>query len=223
MNENELGTIIVDCAFKVHQKLGPGPLESVYEVALAHEIKKHGVTVERQVPIPIVYENLRFDEGFISLLKKGDWLRPKSKKPLKFKHSKVPVPLFQQAVRADLIVGGLVIIELKSAEQIHAVYKKQLLTYLKLTEMRLGYLINFGAELIKDGLSRVPNGAADWKEDVTHDFRRPSQVRKQQTKRLQRLLSEFRFLSADAAGPGTRVLPFRRRVSASRFVLILEP
>ena len=135
MTENEIGKIIVDCAFRVHQKLGPGLLESVYEVALAHEIKKHGLSVERQVPIPVVYEDLHFDEGF----------------------------------RADIIVGGLVIIELKSVEQIHPVYKKQLLTYLKLTDMRLGYLINFGAELIKDGLSRVSNGAADWKEEVSRE------------------------------------------------------
>jgi len=62
MTENEIGKIVVDCAFKVHQKLGPGLLESVYEVALAYEIKKRGLSVERQVPIPIVYDELCFDE-----------------------------------------------------------------------------------------------------------------------------------------------------------------
>ena len=70
---------------------------------------------------------------------------------------------FDEGFRADLIVAGLVIIELKSVEDIHPVHKKQLLTYLRLADKRLGYLINFGAELIKDGISRVSNGAADWK------------------------------------------------------------
>ncbi len=129
MTENEIGKIVVDCAFQVHTRLGPGLLESVYEVALAYELRKRGLAVERQVPIPVVYDGILFDEGF----------------------------------RADLIVAGLVIIELKSVEAVHPVHKKQLLTYLKLADKRLGYLINFGAELIKDGLSRVSNGAADWK------------------------------------------------------------
>ena len=96
MTENEVGKIIVDCAFQVHTKLGPGLLESVYEIALAHELKNRGLVVERQVPIPVVYDGIKFDEGF----------------------------------RADLIVAGLVIIELKSVEEIHPVHKKQLLTYL---------------------------------------------------------------------------------------------
>jgi GxxExxY protein len=131
MTENEIGKIIVDCDFQVHTKLGPGLLESVYEIALAHELKKRGLAVERQVPIPVVYDGLRFDEGF----------------------------------RADLLVGGLVIVELKSVEEVHPVHKKQVLTYLKLTGKKLGYLINFGAELIKDGLTRLSNGAPDWKTE----------------------------------------------------------
>ncbi len=130
MTENEIGKIVVDCAYRVHQTLGPGLLESVYEVALAHEIGKRGLSVERQVPIPVAYDGLRFDEGF----------------------------------RADLIVAGLVILELKAVEQVHPVHKKQLLTYLRLTDKKLGYLINFGAELIRDGVSRVSNGAPDWRE-----------------------------------------------------------
>lgn len=128
MNENELGRVIVDCAYQVHTKLGPGLLESVYEVALAYELKKRGLHVERQLPIPIVYDDLQFDEGF----------------------------------RADVIVENLVILELKSVEVVHPVHKKQLLTYLRLADKRLGYLVNFGAELIKDGISRIVNGAEDW-------------------------------------------------------------
>ncbi len=131
MTENEIGRIVVDCALHVHQKLGPGLLESVYEVTLAHELMKRGLLVERQMPIPIQYDNLKFDEGF----------------------------------RADIIVEGLVILELKSVEQVHPVHKKQLLTYLRLADKRLGYLINFGSELMKEGLSRVSNGAPDWREE----------------------------------------------------------
>jgi len=128
MTENEIGQIVVDCAFRVHTTLGPGLLESVYEVALAHDLKKRGLQVERQVAIPIVYDDLRFDQGF----------------------------------RADIIVERLVILELKSVEELHPVHKKQLLTYLRLADKRLGYLINFGAELIKDGISRIVNGAEEW-------------------------------------------------------------
>lgn len=135
MTENEIGKIVVDCAFQVHQKLGPGLLESVYEVALAYENKKRGLSVERQVPVPIVYDELKFDEGF----------------------------------RADIIVASSVILELKSVEEIHRVHKKQLLTYLRLADKRLGYLINFGAELIKDGISRISNGAEDWGQKVSRE------------------------------------------------------
>jgi len=124
MHENEIGTVIVDCAVHLHQDLGPGLLETVYEVTLARKLEKRGLSVQRQVPIAIEYEGQRFDEGF----------------------------------RADLIVEGKVIIELKSAEKVHPVYKKQLLTYLRLTEMKLGYLLNFGEALMKDGITRTIHG-----------------------------------------------------------------
>ena len=127
MTENEIGRIVVDCAFKVHQKLGPGLLESVYEVALAHEIRKRGLSLERQIPIPVVYDDLRFDEGF----------------------------------RADIIVEGKVILELKSVEQLAKVHHKQLFTYLKLADKRLGLLLNFGADLMKEGIKRIANGMED--------------------------------------------------------------
>ncbi len=126
-NENELARIVVDAAYKVHTKLGPGLLESVYEVVLAAELRNRGLRVERQVPIPIIYESIQFEEGF----------------------------------RADLIVEDLLLVELKSVEELSRVHKKQLLTYLRLTNKRLGLMINFGAELIKDGISRVANGMPD--------------------------------------------------------------
>lgn len=123
MNENEIAKEVVDAAYQVHRKLGPGLLETVYEVVLAYELKKRGVTVERQVPVAIVYEDVKFDEGF----------------------------------RADLIVEDKVIVELKSVETVSPVHKKQLLTYPRLADKRLGLLIKFSSELIRDGISRVVN------------------------------------------------------------------
>ncbi|MBW1868585.1 MAG: GxxExxY protein, partial [Deltaproteobacteria bacterium] len=96
---------------------------SVYEVILACSLSGRGLNVERQVPVPIVFDGMKFDEGF----------------------------------RADLIVEDKVIVELKSVEKIAPVHKKQLLTYLRLADKRLGLLINFGASLIKDGIFRVAN------------------------------------------------------------------
>ena len=127
MSENEIGRIVVDCAVKLHKELGPGLLETVYEVLLAHHLEKLGLTVERQVHIPIQYDDIHFDEGF----------------------------------RADLIVEGKVLLELKSVEHTIKAHKKQVLTYLKLTGMKLGYLLNFGEALMKDGIHRMLNGRLD--------------------------------------------------------------
>ena len=120
MTENDIGTIVIDAAIHVHRELGPGLLETVYEVVLAHELKARGLTVERQVPIPIAYKDLRFDEGF----------------------------------RADIIVESKVILELKSVEKVAPAHKKQIQTYLRLTGRKLGYLLNFGEELMRDGITR---------------------------------------------------------------------
>ena len=127
MTENEIASAVVNAAYGIHSRLGPGLLETVYEVILAHELRKLGLNVERQVPMRVVWDGLRFDEGF----------------------------------RADLIVGGLVIVELKSVEKLHPVHSKQLLTYLRVTDRKLGLLINFGERLIKDGIKRVANGLED--------------------------------------------------------------
>jgi len=123
MTENELGTIVVDSAVSVHRELGPGLLETAYEVCLAHELQGRGLTLDRQVPVPIEYKGIRFDEGF----------------------------------RADIIVEGKVILELKSVERTTAVHKKQVQTYLRLTGYKLGYLLNFGETLMKDGITRLVN------------------------------------------------------------------
>ena len=124
MHENEIGTVIVDCAVHLHQDLGPGLLETVYEVTLDRKLEERGLSLQRQVPIPIEYDGQKFDEGF----------------------------------RADLIVEGKVIVELKAVEKVHPAHKKQLLTYLRLTGMKLGYLLNFGDALMKDGITRTVNG-----------------------------------------------------------------
>jgi GxxExxY protein len=124
MTENEIAKIIVDAAFHLHKRLGPGLLETVYEVVLAKMLQIRGLKVERQVRVAIVFDGIKFDEGF----------------------------------RADLVVEDKVIVELKSVEKVIPVHKKQLLTYLRLADKRLGLLINFGAELIRDGISRVVNG-----------------------------------------------------------------
>jgi GxxExxY protein len=127
MTENEIGKVVVDCAVKLHMELGPGLLESVYEVLLAHRLREKGLSVERQAHIPIEFDGIRFDEGF----------------------------------RADLIIEGRVLLELKSVERTTRAHQKQVLTYLKLTNMKLGYLLNFGESLMKDGISRILNGKLD--------------------------------------------------------------
>jgi len=124
MNENEIGTIIVDTAIYLHKNLGPGLLENVYETVLLRLLSKKGLLVQRQVSVPVVFEGEHFDEGF----------------------------------RIDLFVEGKVIVELKSVEKITPAHKKQLITYLKLTNTKLGYIINFGSELMKDGIERIVNG-----------------------------------------------------------------
>ncbi len=124
LTENEIGKIIVDCAVRLHKELGPGLLETVYEVLLVHLLQESGLKVARQVPISIQFFGIRFDEGF----------------------------------RADIIVEDKVILELKSVESVSNAHKKQVLTYLKLTGKKLGYLLNFGENLMKNGISRILNG-----------------------------------------------------------------
>jgi GxxExxY protein len=124
MTENEIAKQVVDAAYKIHTKIGPGLLESAYQAMLIYELKKRGLRVVYEQPVSIVYEEVQLDVGY----------------------------------RADLIVEDKVIIELKSVEKIVPVHYKQLLTYLKLADKRLGLLINFGEVVIKNGITRVVNG-----------------------------------------------------------------
>lgn len=123
MDVEELATIAVDCGFKIHEALGPGLLESVYEALLAQALTRRGLLVERQKPIPIRFEGIVLDEGF----------------------------------RADLLVERRLLIELKWVERTAPVHGKQLLTYLRLMELPLGLLINFGAATFREGVRRVVN------------------------------------------------------------------
>ena len=123
MTENEISTIIIDSALKVHRKLGPGLLENSYEACLCYELEKRGLTVERQKSLPLIYEEVTLEIGY----------------------------------RIDLLVENKVIIELKAVEKLNDVHLAQTLTYLKLSNCKLGLLINFNVVLIKNGIKRVVN------------------------------------------------------------------
>jgi GxxExxY protein len=121
METNAITGLIVDAAYRMHEELGPGLFESVYEVVLADMLAAKGLAVQRQVPVPIRFAGKVYDEGF----------------------------------RADLIVAGRVIVEIKSIDRLAAVHKKQVLTYLKLSGLSVGLLINFGGELLKGNIERL--------------------------------------------------------------------
>jgi GxxExxY protein len=124
---NEISGQVVDARIAVHSELGPGLLESVYEIALAYELRQRGFLVERQIPVPVQYRGIKFDEGY----------------------------------RLDLVVNDLVIVEIKSIEAVTAIHRKQILTYLRMTNRPLGLILNFNVNLMKDGISRIANGTGD--------------------------------------------------------------
>jgi GxxExxY protein len=123
MAENDVGERILGCAMKVHSVLGPGLLESAYEVCLAHEISKAGLKVSRQVALPVIYDEIELDAGY----------------------------------RLDLLVNNAVIVELKVVEKLLPIHTAQLLSYLKLSNRKLGYLLNFNVIHMRDGIKRVVN------------------------------------------------------------------
>jgi GxxExxY protein len=123
MTENEIAKILVDLFIRIHKKLGPGLLESVYEEVICYELKKLSINFTRQQGIKVFYDEIAMDIGF----------------------------------RADIIVENKVIVEIKSVENIAPVHPKVLLTYLRLTNIKLGLLVNFNVELIKDGIKRIAN------------------------------------------------------------------
>lgn len=123
MHENDISYKIIGAAIKIHSELGPGLFESVYEATLAFELKELGLDVKTQIGIPLVYKEIKFEQGF----------------------------------RLDILVENKVIIEIKSVEKLAAVHYKQLLTYLRLSEKKLGLLINFNEVHLKDGIKRIVN------------------------------------------------------------------
>lgn len=123
MKENEIATIILDKAFEIHRNLGPGLLESVYEKALEYELIQAGIFVVSQVPVPLVYKEIKFEAGF----------------------------------RLDLLVENKVIVGIKANDGLAPVHFAQTLTYLKLSEKKLGLLLNFNVKYLKNGIHRLAN------------------------------------------------------------------
>ena len=124
MELNQLSSLIIKAAIKVHRELGPGLLETVYQSCMIIELKNMGINVQSEVPVEIFYNGQKInDQGF----------------------------------RIDLLIEDRIVVELKSVEQVRDVHKKQLLTYLKLSNKPLGLLINFNEVLLKNGLTRIIN------------------------------------------------------------------
>ena len=123
--EDRIAEIVVDSALKVHKELGPGLLESTYEVCLAYELSKAGLKIETQKSLPVIYADLKLDAGY----------------------------------RLDILIEDKVIVELKAVEALNNVHLAQMLTYLKLSKCKLGLMINFNVNYLKNGgIRRVANG-----------------------------------------------------------------
>jgi GxxExxY protein len=121
MEQNDITYKIIGCVYKVHSELGPGLLESTYEVCLEHELRKDGLNVERQKALPVVYDGIKLDAGY----------------------------------RIDLLVENQIILELKAVDEIAPIHKAQLMTYLKLSELQVGLLLNFNVLDMKKGINRI--------------------------------------------------------------------
>jgi GxxExxY protein len=119
--QNKLGGIILDASITVHKELGPGLLESAYELALARELILREINIQTQIPIELFYKGASLGKSYV----------------------------------IDILVEDYIIIEVKAVETMHPVYQAQLITYLKLSNRKLGYLINFNVPLLKDGFKRI--------------------------------------------------------------------
>ncbi len=123
MEENAIGDVVLGCAIKVHKVLGPGLLEGAYEACLAHEIGKADLSYQRQIVLPVSYDDQKIDLGY----------------------------------RLDLLAEGRVVIEVKAIEKLADIHRAQLLSYLRLGNYRLGYVLNFNVLRMKDGIGRLVN------------------------------------------------------------------
>ena len=119
-NGNELTAIVIGCAIEVHRALGPGLLESAYEICLCRELSLRGIPLKRQVAIPVEYKGVKLDCGY----------------------------------RADLIVGGKILVEIKAVDQLAPIHEAQVLSYLKLSGLKVGLLINFNERVLTHGVRR---------------------------------------------------------------------
>ncbi|MCZ8167671.1 MAG: GxxExxY protein [Flavobacterium sp.] len=119
--ENEISRMVLQCAYKVHTKLGSGQLEKVYRECLAYELRKEGLIVEQEKPFPVYYEDVKMDCGY----------------------------------RVDLFINNKVIVELKVVDEFTIEHIAQCLTYMRLSESRLGLLLNFYKKSMKDGIKRL--------------------------------------------------------------------
>ena len=117
---NELTEIMIGCAIDVHRTLGPGLLESTYELCLCRELSLRNIPFERQKPIPVIYKGVKLDCGY----------------------------------RADVVVDGSVLVEIKAIDSLLPVHEAQLLSYLKLGGWKVGLLINFNVAVLKTGIHR---------------------------------------------------------------------
>lgn len=124
MEDNELTSIVIDCAIKVHKTLGPGLLESAYKNCLHYELVKNELFVEKEKALPLIYENVKLDCGY----------------------------------RIDLSVENQIVVEIKCVDALNDIHLAQILTYLRLTNNRIGLLLNFNVLKLRNGIKRVANG-----------------------------------------------------------------
>ncbi|OGU15805.1 MAG: GxxExxY protein [Geobacteraceae bacterium GWC2_53_11] len=118
---DQLSEKVIGAAIRVHRELGPGLLESAYEICLAYELQNAGLMIEIQKPLPVVYRGVKLDCGY----------------------------------RMDIVVEGKLVLELKALEKILPIHEAQLLSYLRLSGISLGLIINFHSQLLKDGIKRL--------------------------------------------------------------------
>jgi GxxExxY protein len=121
MNIEDVFRQVLNCSFKIHTSLGAGLLESVYVECLSYELIKSGLFVEKQKPLPLIYENVKLEAGY----------------------------------RIDLLAEGKVVVEVKAIDSLADIHMAQILTYMRLSECRLGLLVNFNVVHLKDGIKRV--------------------------------------------------------------------